>query len=135
MNTEAVWRRHPDSNRGIRVLQTLALPLGYAAAKHLKGRHLYRMSEGDASRERGSWTLAIAPAMTGLNTVRPKSMRSRHVVRWLPRWDIPSREAAWTGAGQASSRDTLSQPGQLQARVSVRKLATPLGAARFSRAC
>src|SRR5438093_12408521 len=26
------WRRHPDSNRGIRVLQTLALPLGYAAS-------------------------------------------------------------------------------------------------------
>jgi hypothetical protein len=25
------WRRHPDSNRGIRVLQTRALPLGYAA--------------------------------------------------------------------------------------------------------
>ena len=26
------WRRHPDLNRGIRVLQTLALPLGYVAA-------------------------------------------------------------------------------------------------------
>jgi hypothetical protein len=26
------WRRHPDSNRGIRVLQTRALPLGYAAS-------------------------------------------------------------------------------------------------------
>ena len=25
------WRRHPDLNRGIRVLQTLALPLGYVA--------------------------------------------------------------------------------------------------------
>ncbi len=25
------WRRHPDLNRGIRVLQTLALPLGYGA--------------------------------------------------------------------------------------------------------
>ena len=25
------WRRHPDLNRGIRVLQTRALPLGYAA--------------------------------------------------------------------------------------------------------
>ncbi len=25
------WRRHPDSNRGIEVLQTSALPLGYAA--------------------------------------------------------------------------------------------------------
>ena len=25
------WRRHPDLNRGIRVLQTLALPLGYSA--------------------------------------------------------------------------------------------------------
>ena len=23
------WRRHPDSNRGVRVLQTLALPLGH----------------------------------------------------------------------------------------------------------
>ena len=27
------WRRHPDSNRGIRVLQPLALPLGYAAIR------------------------------------------------------------------------------------------------------
>ena len=34
------WRRHPDSNRGIRVLQTLALPLGYAAPRHLKGGDL-----------------------------------------------------------------------------------------------
>ena len=25
------WRRHPDLNRGIRVLQTHALPLGYVA--------------------------------------------------------------------------------------------------------
>ena len=25
------WRRHPDLNRGMRVLQTLALPLGYVA--------------------------------------------------------------------------------------------------------
>jgi hypothetical protein len=27
------WRRHPDLNRGIAVLQTAALPLGYAAQK------------------------------------------------------------------------------------------------------
>ena len=26
------WRRHPDSNRRITVLQTVALPLGYAAS-------------------------------------------------------------------------------------------------------
>ena len=25
------WRRHPDLNRGIKVLQTSALPLGYVA--------------------------------------------------------------------------------------------------------
>ncbi len=25
------WRRHPESDRGMRVLQTLALPLGYGA--------------------------------------------------------------------------------------------------------
>ena len=35
-----IWRRHPDSNRGIRVLQTLALPLGYAASKDLWGGDL-----------------------------------------------------------------------------------------------
>ena len=28
----SLWRRHPDLNRGIKVLQTLALPLGYSAA-------------------------------------------------------------------------------------------------------
>ena len=31
---EISWRRHPDLNRGIRVLQTLALPLGYSATPH-----------------------------------------------------------------------------------------------------
>jgi hypothetical protein len=29
----AFWRRHPDLNRSISVLQTDALPLGYAAKK------------------------------------------------------------------------------------------------------
>ncbi len=29
------WRRHPDLNRGIKVLQTLALPLGYSALTSL----------------------------------------------------------------------------------------------------
>ena len=28
--TFLIWRWHPDLNRGMRVLQTLALPLGYA---------------------------------------------------------------------------------------------------------
>ena len=30
------WRRHPDLNRGIKVLQTLALPLGYSATPCLR---------------------------------------------------------------------------------------------------
>ena len=30
------WRRHPDLNRGMRVLQTLALPLGYVAIIYLQ---------------------------------------------------------------------------------------------------
>ena len=29
-----LWRRHPDLNWGIRVLQTHALPLGYVAKKN-----------------------------------------------------------------------------------------------------
>ena len=31
IGAESFWRRHPDLNRGIKVLQTLALPLGYSA--------------------------------------------------------------------------------------------------------
>ena len=31
MSLDATWRRHPDLNRGIEVLQTCALPLGYGA--------------------------------------------------------------------------------------------------------
>ena len=30
-NLVAIWRRHPDSNWGIRALQAPALPLGYVA--------------------------------------------------------------------------------------------------------
>lgn len=30
------WRRHPDLNRGIKVLQTSALPLGYDAVLKTK---------------------------------------------------------------------------------------------------
>ena len=26
---DSIWRRHPESDRGIKVLQTFALPLGY----------------------------------------------------------------------------------------------------------
>ncbi len=32
------WRRHPDSNRRMEVLQTSALPLGYAAIKKWSGK-------------------------------------------------------------------------------------------------
>ncbi len=32
-----IWRRHPDLNRRIKVLQTSALPLGYAAKHILNG--------------------------------------------------------------------------------------------------
>ena len=31
-----IWRRHPDLNRGIKVLQTSALPLGYVARLRFK---------------------------------------------------------------------------------------------------
>ncbi len=30
------WRHHPDLNRGVKVLQTSALPLGYGALLSLK---------------------------------------------------------------------------------------------------
>ena len=30
-----IWRHHPDLNRGIKVLQTSALPLGYGAIQYI----------------------------------------------------------------------------------------------------
>ena len=33
LQPSSFWRRHPDLNRGYAVLQTAALPLGYAAMK------------------------------------------------------------------------------------------------------
>ena len=31
-----LWRRHPESDRGMKVLQTSALPLGYGAEFHIR---------------------------------------------------------------------------------------------------
>ena len=36
-----LWRHHPESNWGIKVLQTSALPLGYGALNMNQGKYLY----------------------------------------------------------------------------------------------
>ena len=36
LSKENGWRRHPDLNRRMEVLQTSALPLGYAALKKME---------------------------------------------------------------------------------------------------
>src|SRR5690606_13401020 len=41
------WRRHPDSNRGIKVLQTSALPLGYGAARPRLSSPSHAPRQGD----------------------------------------------------------------------------------------
>ena len=43
------WRRHPDSNRGITVLQTVALPLGYAASDRSPSLSLFSPSTPTAA--------------------------------------------------------------------------------------
>ena len=48
------WRRHPDLNRSITVLQTAALPLGYAAVKKWSGRT-------DSNRRRPPWQGGTLP--------------------------------------------------------------------------
>ena len=39
------WRRHPESNRGIKVLQTSALPLGYGAVSSRPQATLFQCSD------------------------------------------------------------------------------------------
>jgi hypothetical protein len=45
--TAFFWRRHPESNRGIKVLQTSALPLGYGAMS-VNGHDYCRTRSGGA---------------------------------------------------------------------------------------
>ena len=56
------WRRHPDLNRGIKVLQTLALPLGYSAIlacpKAFDKIKTVRMLERETRFEPATFTLA-----------------------------------------------------------------------------
>ena len=51
-----LWRRHPDLNRGIRVLQTLALPLGYVAILGIRSKRTLLLTPfcgaGDGARTR-----------------------------------------------------------------------------------
>ena len=43
LSYRGIWRRHPDSDRGIEVLQTCALPLGYGAICFLLSRVSWTM--------------------------------------------------------------------------------------------
>ena len=62
-DAELFWRRHPDLNRGIKVLQTLALPLGYSAVPALLRRKKIKqktvqMLERETRFEPATFTLA-----------------------------------------------------------------------------
>ena len=82
----AFWRHHPDLNRGIKVLQTSALPLGYGAGDlkingaddeartrylHLGKVALYQMSyirgTGASGRNRTSDTWIFSPLLYQLS--------------------------------------------------------------------
>ncbi len=54
------WRRHPDLNRGMRVLQTLALPLGYSAVPRRGDKKTVRQNfvERETRFEPATFTLA-----------------------------------------------------------------------------
>ena len=79
----SLWRHHPESNRGIKVLQTSALPLGYGAVKngaddeartrylHLGKVALYQMSyirkNGASGRNRTNDTWIFSPLLYQLS--------------------------------------------------------------------
>ena len=50
----SIWRYHPDLNRGMRVLQTLALPLGYVTVWKKEQNHcsFFICGAGDEARTR-----------------------------------------------------------------------------------
>ena len=52
------WRRHPDLNRGIKVLQTLALPLGYGAIISFVKKLVIKKMERETRFELATFALA-----------------------------------------------------------------------------
>ncbi|MDI3534722.1 MAG: hypothetical protein PWQ82_1087 [Thermosediminibacterales bacterium] len=85
------WRRHPDLNRGIKVLQTSALPLGYAAMERKTGfepaalalarrcstTELFPQTNGASGRNRTTDTRIFSPLLYQLSY--------RGKIKWRPR--------------------------------------------------
>ena len=74
----AWWRRHPESNRGMRILQTLALPLGYVAGDGAgDGARTRHLSLGKAALYQMSYSRRSAATAAGL--VHPQGLEP-----WTP---------------------------------------------------
>ncbi len=91
------WRRHPDSNRGITDLQSVALPLGHAASG---GRELYgnscplpKLRAGVSANPDGSCSASVGSRpRLGQVDRRPPNPRRRG--RPLHSWDSNQRSAS-----------------------------------------
>ena len=76
--TSFIWRRHPESNRGMRILQTLALPLGYVAGDGAgDGARTRHLSLGKAALYQMSYSRRSAATAAGL--VHPQGLEP-----WTP---------------------------------------------------
>ena len=90
-DTRFFWRRHPDLNRGMRLLQSLALPLGHVASSELTTLHYVRLAANIRS-----ITLLL---LSNLNPLR-------WVLSWCPR-------GSWSGRRGSNSLPPPWQGGAL----------------------
>jgi hypothetical protein len=107
--TAPFWRRHPDLNRGIRVLQTHALPLGYVAAS----------ARGDGISESGKWS-----GRRGSNSLPPPWQGGALPDELRPRIARPVGRA-WCLRSESNQRhedfQSSALPTELQRHVATEK--------------
>ena len=136
--TRVFWRHHPDLNRGIKVLQTSALPLGYGAILFFKKRTLKKLSfkrpleritrlelaTSTLARWRSTrWAKSANRGASGRNRTNDTRIFSPLLYRlsyrgklWRPGWGSNPRPLAWQ-ASVLTNWTTRPKGGNNRART------------------
>ena len=108
------WRRHPDSNWGITILQTVALPLGYAAS----GLHRMMARRAGVKHPGPSSSIRLIPEAHGPLVAAVVIMASRAFrgVSESLNMAVPALELGM-GLTQHDSGRPMSEPGPESVQV------------------
>ena len=113
------WRRHPDLNRGIMVLQTIALPLGYAASRRIAQIRMTALAYAVKIQRRCRRRGASGDVRQARESDRGPPRSDPRSAHWSGQRDSNSRPLPWQGSAlptelcphQAWRYNKVRQPG------------------------